>query len=467
MIKHINSFRKLIEGVEVRVTQYSGYKNCECKLCKNNHEFNLPIDIIEAVQNRSLVVFAGAGVSTESRSVYNYTLYEEIRDLLGLDPSTDLSFSELMSQYCKQPNGRAKLLRKIKERLDYVSSFPELERRASNFHNELSTIHQITEIITTNWDDLFERKCGAVPIVTSEDFAFWNNPGRKVLKIHGSINNYGTVIATKEDYDKCYQSLNSGLIGSSLKTMLATKCVVFIGYSFGDEDFNKIHNSLMEEMKELLPHAYIVTLDEKAEEKIRDVNITPIITDATYFIKVLKEHLLNLELIVPDESFRSISDTLKSVRDEHAKLSSLFDPIRSPEIILTLCYQDGLIHSFERILAMRKTGNYSNPQQVRIIINDYEIIKTQKYNDGVYHDVAYIDGYITGLIYFLYNEELDRLPCYYVFGYDEDIFDFDEFLEVTANSETIHPESYKYALNIANKIENKNGDTVFHHSPFL
>ncbi|MCM3311429.1 SIR2 family protein [Shouchella clausii] len=448
------------------MTQYVE-KICECVICKNNHGFSLPSDIIEAVKNRNLVVFAGAGVSTESRSVYNYTLYEEIRDLLNIDESINLSFSELMSQFCKQPNGRAKLLRKIKDRLDYVSSFPELERRASNFHNELSTIHQITEIITTNWDDLFERKCGALPIITIEDFAFWNNPGRKVLKIHGSISNYGTVIATKEDYDKCYQSLNSGIIGSSLKTMLATKCVVFIGYSFGDEDFNKIYNSLTEEMKDFLPHAYIVTLDEKAEEKFRDINITPIITDATFFIQVLKEHLITLELIVPDENFGNIYNVLDVVQEEHIRLSNSFNIKENPEIILTLCYQDGLIHSFERILAMKKSGYYSNPKQVRKIIHNYEVIKQQKYTDGVYHDVAYIDGYINGLIYFLYNEEFDWPPCYYVFGYEEDIFDFKEFLDLTVNSRTIHPESYKYAMNIADKTHNKNGDTVFHHTPFL
>ena len=447
--------------------QYVEKKICDCIVCKNNHEFNLPSDIIEAVQNKSLVIFAGAGVSTESRSVYNYTLYEEIRDLLNIDKSINLSFSELMSQFCKQPNGRAKLLRKIKDRLDYVNSFPELERTASNFHNELSTIHQITEIITTNWDDLFERKCGALPIVTIEDFAFWNNPGRKVLKIHGSISNYGTVIATKEDYDKCYQSLNTGIIGSSLKTMLATKCVVFIGYSFGDEDFNKIYNSLIEEMKDFLPHAFIVTLDDEAEEKFRDKNITPIITDATFFIRVLKEHLITLELIVPEENFDNIYDVLDMVQEEHTKISNSFNIKENPEIILTLCYQDGLIHSFERILAMKKSGYYSNPQQVRKIINDYEVIKKQKYSDGIYHDVAYIDGYINGLIFFLYNEELDWPPCYYVFGYEEAIFDFEEFIELTGNSRNLHPGSYKYAMNIANKINNKNGDIVFHHTPFL
>ncbi|WP_339160643.1 SIR2 family protein [Siminovitchia sp. FSL W7-1587] len=449
------------------MNSFNQNKNCDCEFCKNNRDFTLPNDIIEAVKQGNLVIFAGAGVSTESRSVYYYTLYEEIRDELNIGPEANMTFSELMSEYCKQPNGRAKLLRKIKDRLDYVNSFPELERTASNFHREIATIYQITEIITTNWDDLFERKCGAVPIVTVEDFVFWNNPERKVLKIHGSINNYGTVIATKEDYEECYKTLESGIIGSTLKTMLATKCVVFIGYSFGDEDFNKIHNSLIEEMKGFMPHAYIVTLDEKAKEKFKELNFTPIITDATYFIKVLKEHLIQMELIVPDENFEDIYEALFLVEEEHTRLSGAFNVKQNPEMILALSYQDGLIHSFERILAMKKTGQYSNPDRAKIMIHDYGILMQEKYEKGVYHDVAYIEGYRNGLIHFLINGELDQLPCYYVLGYEEDIFNFEEYQEIAPNSKSLHPESYNYALKIANKIENKTGDSVFHHTPFL
>ena len=32
---------------------------------------------------------------------------------------------------------------------------------------------QIENIITTNWDDFFERECGATPYVSPEDFALW------------------------------------------------------------------------------------------------------------------------------------------------------------------------------------------------------------------------------------------------------------------------------------------------------
>lgn len=232
----------------------------ECSICKSHHQFSMPDEIIEAIKQEKLVIFVGAGVSTENQNVFGYSLYEDILYDLGIKKSQNISFSNLMSKFCEQPNGRSKLLQKIKNRFDYIDSFPQLYQIATNFHQELSTIYQVNEIITTNWDDYFEKECGAIPIVTPEDFAFWDYPGRKVFKIHGSINNYGSIVATEEDYKKCYKKLRSGLIGSSLKLILATKVVLFLGYSFGDEDFNKIYNLLKKEMKGILPHAYIITL---------------------------------------------------------------------------------------------------------------------------------------------------------------------------------------------------------------
>ena len=53
----------------------------------------------------------------------------------------------------------------------------------------------------------------------------------------------------------------------TLKTNLANNTVVFIGFSFGDEDFASILNYLCDEMKEFLPHIYVITLDENLHEK--------------------------------------------------------------------------------------------------------------------------------------------------------------------------------------------------------
>ncbi|GAA0180429.1 hypothetical protein SH2C18_31220 [Clostridium sediminicola] len=37
----------------------------DCKICSNNHKFDLPIEILEAACKDNLVIFAGAGISTE------------------------------------------------------------------------------------------------------------------------------------------------------------------------------------------------------------------------------------------------------------------------------------------------------------------------------------------------------------------------------------------------------------------
>lgn len=449
-----------------RKSNQIGLTEAKCSICKSHHPFSMPEEIIEAVKQGKLVIFAGAGISTENRNVFRYSLYKDILDDLGIEEKQNISFSNLMSEFCKQPNGRSKLLQTIKNRFDYVNSFPELYRTATTFHRELSTIYQVNEIITTNWDDYFEKECGAIPIVSPEDFAFWDYPDRKVFKIHGSINNYGSIVATEEDYKKCYKNLNSGLIGSRLKLVLATKVVLFLGYSFGDEDFNKIYNLLRKEMKGILPHAYIITLDSSIKEKFPLQDITPIITDATYFISTIKKHLIKENFMLDDERCDGLYKALFLINSAHEKLHKYFNYTQNPEIIFTACYQDGLIHAFERAIAKKNTGYYSNPVNIFNSIQSYEKTRKGKVRNKKYLDVAYTDGYIAGLFYIVAdNKDRKNLPLFYVFGANEDIKTFKEYLKEIKSGNIYHKSAYKFARKRTEQIDSK--DLILHHPPFL
>lgn len=90
---------------------------CECTICKNNKPFTFPKEIIDATLNGELVLFCGAGISTEGKNVLPYSFYTSIKKELNLTKD-DISFSDLMQQYCNQPNGRKKLLKKIRDRFD-------------------------------------------------------------------------------------------------------------------------------------------------------------------------------------------------------------------------------------------------------------------------------------------------------------------------------------------------------------
>jgi len=448
------------------VVEIKADRHCDCQFCKNNNGFTLPNEIIEAAKSRQLVVFAGAGVSTESKKVYTKSLYTEICLELGINSNAGLSFSELMSIFCNQNNGRSKLLRKIKDRIDYVYSFPELYSRAADFHRELSTIEQVRDIVTTNWDDLFERECGATPFINAEDFIFWESADRRVLKIHGSINNYGSIVATEEDYKKCYKSLSTGLIGSHLKMILATKLVVFCGYSFGDEDFTKIYNSLIKEMKGLMPHSYIVTIDSDAVDKFKNLNMTPIVTDATFFIESLKSHLVGEGVLIDDSRFIGAYDKLDELNNVHRVFSSLIKPRKEPEAIYNLCYQDGLKHAFERMIALRKNGHYSHECNVTQMIQNYNQRRKEKKSKKIYHDEAYIDGYLNGLIFFLADDEhREHMPLYYIYGYKGSIYNIQEYMELIEDSNNLHKQALRYAESIVSR--SSDDEIVFHHTPFL
>ena len=95
-----------------------------CALTKDFHEFHLPNHLVEEFYAGRVVLFAGAGISTENPLVYPSTLYEIIRDELNI--KKEFSFSELMSRFCARPNGRIKLIERIQKRFQYIETFPEL-----------------------------------------------------------------------------------------------------------------------------------------------------------------------------------------------------------------------------------------------------------------------------------------------------------------------------------------------------
>ncbi len=427
----------------------------------------MPSQLVDAVRKGHLVLFAGGGISTEDRLVMPTTFYERIADEVHLTKSDVLDFPGLMSRFCDQPNGRQKLLTKITERLSYIESFPELYNGATEFHRQLSTIVQIENIITTNWDAFFERECGATPYVSPEDFALWELPGRKVFKIHGSVNNVGSIVATTEDYTNCYKRLETGLMGSVLKTLLATKTVVYIGYSFQDTDFVKIHELLTSEMKGMRPHSYLVTLDESSNARFEGTDITPIITAGKHFLVRLKEHLVAEKEMLPDTVFKGVSEAYRRVIAGHGFVSSV-DLSKYPTAILTLTYQDGLMHALGRILARRRTGEYSNVDNIHRRLHSYEILRKQEVRKKDYEEIAYIDGYLDG-VFFLVTDGATRreLPVFYVFGAGEQPTTKDEYMKLLKKAESIHRSAYRSCRRIVQNTDLKVPGVVVHHPPFL
>lgn len=395
----------------------------------------MPDEIIDAVIKGELVLFCGAGISTEGRNVLPFSFYKSIQEELDINDDS-LSFSNLMQQYCNQPNGRKKLLKKIRERFQYIHSFAELERQATQFHRELATIYPIHTIVTTNWDTYFEQYCGAIPITIPEDFAFWDEHSRFVIKIHGSINNLSSIIATSEDYEQCYKRMQNGVIGATLKNIIATKTVVFIGFSFGDEDFSQIINYLRNEMGELYPHIYLVTLDDSLQERLEYKNSTAIVTSGTYFLHKLKNILIEKD-IIKNGSVRPLIETaLERMEIFHGQVSKI-SLRKFPCVAYTLAYQDGIIHAWERFLQNYNKGEYNCPNYIGKIARNYERMTAKYYKDGNYWDMSYYEGYINGLVFIMACDEnqdiISGFPFFFLPDVQKELVSFRVYLKELKN----------------------------------
>lgn len=442
--------------------KYKYNKNCMISI--NYKDFELPDEILNAAKEEKLVLFCGSGISTEQKNVLPYSFYTSIQDELGIS-NTNLPFSETMQMYCNQPNGRRKLIKKIHERFQYIKSFPELELFATMFHRELADMYFIKTIITTNWDTYFEDYCSAIPITIPEDFVFWDLGERCVLKIHGSINNIGTIVATKEDYKKCEKNLERNIIGATLKTILANNTVVFIGFSFGDEDFMSILNYLKSELKDYLPHIYVVTIDETLEEKLNYINSTCIVTDGTYFLHKLKNKMIEDNYMENCGIISEIYDMRTLLNNYHCECFNI-DINKYPELVYCIAYQDGIFHAFDRFFSMYSTGKYNIPNWLLSTIIKYNEIVDEKLHVGNYWDYSYFKGYMIGLMYILMcgknDNDRERLPLYFLPNQGKDLFTFEEFKKELKATTQKYEEFYKYALELIGGIN----DVDIHHPPY-
>lgn len=428
----------------------------------------MPRELIDALKARKLVIFAGAGVSTDSRHAHNKSFYERIRNDLGVEPDKAPSFPELMSQYVAA-KGRIGLLNEVKKHMEYGNLFSEVYVAATEFHRELATIPFLDEIFTTNWDDSFETVCNATPYVTADDFAFWELPGRKVVKLHGSIHNVGSLVITKDDYDRCYRRLRDGLIGSTLKLALATKTIVFIGYSMGDPDLARIWKLVRDELGELIPTAYWVTLKPTTTSQSKSPTGLRIIeTDASYFLLKLKEALVDEGVMLPDERWMYTGLLRERVAIEHRRLHHHFRIDRHPEIIFSAFYQDGIMHACDAVVSRAFAGEASHKCFFTQSLKTYRDILDERLRSRMYGDVAYIQGYMNGLLYpALEKEQRERIPLYFLFGRVGEIRSFSQYRKLRSRAPTLHKSSYQWAKKAAAKYQDANGSVSIHHRPFL
>jgi len=228
--------------------------------------------------------------------------------------------------------------------------------------------------------------------------------------------------------------------------LLTTKKILFVGYSFGDEDFNQIYKILMSDIKDVVPKSYIVTLDEASKKKFEKMNCTTIITDATYFIEELKKIEIKKGNIVADKKFELLSSLNEYIFNARKRILKLTDIKKTPMLLYTESYWDGISHCIGFLKIGKKKGKFSHSCETRNLLDSVRHIRRMWVRKEDYERLAYTDGFIACLLFFLdKNPRLEKINPYYLLGEKSGIKTEREYLNLCKKVEKKNTGPYRSA----------------------
>ena len=158
-------------------------------------------------------------------------------------------------------------------------------------------------IITTNYDQLletqFDEDVGAIDYKTIIDdeelIENWNDQDVMIMKIHGSIESAKKLVITEDDY---VDSLSrETLIKHALRFIMATKTILFIGYSLADYDIRVLLKQIAPQKSERASHYLIqdAKINPKDFSHWKGKGIEAYRMEGTKFLESLRNHYESLK----------------------------------------------------------------------------------------------------------------------------------------------------------------------------
>lgn len=205
---------------------------------KEREKARLVKELLDAIENRNLAVFAGAGLSIPAGYVNWKQLLQPIADELDLDINREENNLVQLAQYHCNVNQSNR--GKINQLL--VNEFSQMASLTEN-HRILARL-PVETFWTTNYDRMIESAlldAGKTPDVK------YNNKqlaitvpkrGAIVYKMHGDVEHPSEAILTKDDYESYHVKMQPFL--NALSGDLISKTFLFLGFSFTDPNLDYI-----------------------------------------------------------------------------------------------------------------------------------------------------------------------------------------------------------------------------------
>lgn len=247
------------------------------------------IDNIRKAHNENyLSIFAGAGISANSDLPEWGDLIDKLKILLYGDNTGSEDYLVLAEKFYNQ-FGENFYYQTLK------SLIPD-NAKTNDLHLEIVKLN-IKNLITTNWDNLFEQAIneeGRFFNIIKSDVDIGSSTGfAKFIKMHGSLDK-NNIVFKEQDYLE--YSKNFPLIENYIKGVFSTDTIILLGYSLSDQNVKQIISWVNSCSKGVKPIYFIKTakeFDRVEFEFYKNKNIHILYTQEFFGEKGHFEELLN------------------------------------------------------------------------------------------------------------------------------------------------------------------------------
>lgn len=250
--------------------------------------------IFQAISKGEVVLWAGAGLSLyaglPSGVQLREILYEGLTPLEKEEVGKESDLSHLADEICALKGNRNYIVQTLKR--IFAGNFLSTET-----HKIISQIPHFRNIITTNYDSLFERvyDSNKLNIIFFDDHTpYIDDKKVNLFKIHGDLSAPNSIIITESDYNNFFsKDTEQNTIWSIIKGIIATKSILFIGYSLEDTNVEVVFNKIRDKIGENGKECYFVApnISTTKSKKLNRANIHPISLTGEKLFEELIEYL--------------------------------------------------------------------------------------------------------------------------------------------------------------------------------
>ena len=218
-----------------------------------SEEDRLPaVELARHIARREWVLFAGSGISRSSGLPMWDDLAEQMAKRLGSEAVSQADPLEVASLF-EANLDRPSLIDLLRKNLQSPEYCP------NSFHDLLISLRP-HDIITTNFDDLFEcaleqRGIPYALVVKDKDRSSAPSDWISVIKPHGDLKQTDSIVFTQKDYARYPQQK---YVNAELCSLAAHYPFLFVGYSLKDPDLERQLQEILDAQGELARSHYLI-----------------------------------------------------------------------------------------------------------------------------------------------------------------------------------------------------------------